>query len=185
MRKIILLLSMALLILVSGCNKAKDSKSIYGYVQGDKYINKELGFSMDVPQGWIVNENFENLGEGTVEELGTKTVGGMVNMSMEEALSDTGEKEDLSSIYITLIGEYSSMEDYATEQYTDLNFKDMSNKKINGKDYIVIRYENSDRQEKCDRYVTMCDDKVLVFSVISSDDTIEEVDKSIESIKFK
>ena len=55
----------------------------------------------------------------------------------------------------------------------------MFNKKINGKDYIVLEYANANN------YVTMWNDKVMVFNTIYSDTTIEEINKSIESIKFK
>lgn len=176
-------------IFTSGCSSLKDDDTIFGHMQGNKYINKELGFSMNVPQDWVVNENFKNPGEGTIEEIlekqGSLTIGGMVNMSMEEALSDSQEKEEVSSIYISLLSKYTNIEEYAKEQFEkqslnmNSNCKDMFDKKINGKDYIVLEYANANN------YVTMWNDKVMVFNTIYSDATIEEINKSIESIKFK
>ncbi|MCI6667969.1 MAG: hypothetical protein MSH12_07440 [Romboutsia timonensis] len=169
-------------IFTSGCSILKDEDTIFGYMQGNTYINKVLGFSMNVPQDWVVNENFKNPGERTIEEILEKqdslTIGGMVNMSMEEALSDSQEKEELSSIYISLLGKYTNIEEYAKEQFEKQSLN-MFNKKINGKDYIVLEYANANN------YVTMWNDKVMVFNTIYSDTTIEEINKSIESIKFK
>ena len=99
-------------------------------------------------------------------------------MSMEEALSDSQEKEALSSIYISLLSKYTNIEEYAKEQFEKQSLN-MFNKKINGKDYIVLEYANANN------YVTMWNDKVMVFNTIYSDTTIEEINKSIESIKFK
>lgn len=99
-------------------------------------------------------------------------------MSMEEALSDSQEKEELSSIYISLLSKYTNIEEYAKEQFEKQSLN-MFNKKINGKDYIVLEYANANN------YVTMWNDKVMVFNTIYSDTTIEEINKSIESIKFK
>ena len=99
-------------------------------------------------------------------------------MSMEEALSDSQEKEELSSIYISLLSKYTNIEEYAKEQF-EKHSLNMFDKKINGKDYIVLEYANANN------YVTMWNDKVMVFNTIYSDATIEEINKSIESIKFK
>ena len=169
-------------IFTSGCSSLKDDDTIFGHMQGNTYINKELGFSMNVPQDWVVNENFKNPGERTIEEILEKqdslTIGGMVNMSMEEALSDSQEKEDLSSIYISLLSKYTNIEEYVKEQFEKQSLN-MFDKKINGKDYIVLEYANANN------YVTMWNGKVMVFNTIYSDTTIEEINKSIESIKFK
>lgn len=103
-----------LCIFTSGCSSLKYEEIIFGYMQGNTYINKVLGFSMNVLQDWIVNEKFKNIGERTIEEIlkkqGSLTIEGMVNMSMEEALSDSQEKEELSSIYISLFSNYTNIE---------------------------------------------------------------------------
>ena len=103
-----------LCIFTSGCSSLKYEEIIFGYMQGITYINNLLGFSMNVLQDWIVNEKFKNIGERTIEEIlkkqGSLTIEGMVNMSMEEALSDSQEKEELSSIYISLFSNYTNIE---------------------------------------------------------------------------
>lgn len=176
-KRIITTIVLALSIMITGCSTQNEENSKFGYVKGNKYVNKELKLSMEIPKDWVVNENIEKLNKETTNEL--TTIARMTNMSLEKAT------EELSYIHIVLLEQYKDAETYANEQFEfefsdkDKNCKAKDTKKINGKDYIILEYKDASR------YVTMTGDKVILFTTSYSNDTKLDIDKSIESIEFK
>lgn len=172
MRKFYFLILLILLFSV-GCSKSSSSNiTTYGYVNKDKYINPEFNFSMEVPENWTVNENIEKLNTTALKDMPTIIIGTI------------SSKDDLSRIGVISLSHYTHAQDYANEQFEfefgneKLNAKSISKENINGKEFIIVNYNNSKK------YITDSNDKILLFETLFSNESKGEIDSAIKSIKF-
>lgn len=170
MKKVMLIMLSLMVFTMTGCSSSGDSR--YGEYVGDKYINKEYKFSMEVPKSWEVNKDVEGVN-------GSEKVSEDVEQLVIAIMYPTGNDRS-NAFTIFGINEVYGLEKYVSEiEESDL-VQDTLYENINGKDFTVLKYENGFR------YLTELEDRIIEFNTIYSDNVKkDEIKMAIKSIKFE
>lgn len=174
MKNLCLLMVLLSILFTTGC-KSNIDKSIYGYTEGNIYINTNFNFSIDFPKNWIVNKDIGKLNPNNFPDDTSTILATIVSSSIEELT----EGLDFSNIVIYSITDHNTLQSYANDLYEfdfgneNLNAKSISREIINKKDFIVVNYKNSKK------YITTSNDIILVFDCMYSDKFKDEINSSI------
>lgn len=173
MKKLYLVVAIILMIVMVGCSNPNEK---FGKVEGNNYINKVYGFSIEIPTNFEVVEDVKKLnGSGEIAE----DIEELIIFSGKEATDGQAQK----ALTILVLNKSQSASQYAKDFYEgksedkSINAKIMLNKYINGQEFVMLEYENGAI------YYTDYEDKIIEFNFANSSE--EEIESVIHSISFE
>lgn len=182
----ILLVLVFCIICIVGCNKSTDSW--YGEKKENKYINKYFSFSIDIPNGWDldqekIKENNELISKNPkdLDEAGVCSI----KPIEEKAIKVDKSLNITEGLSIRCIKTNQSLKDYSNEYYESIRYEFGSineqkiySKNINNKEFMIIEMKN----DIC--YLTKSDNIILAFEAIYANESKDKIFNSLNSIQF-